>query len=985
MSIYGLSAQVDTVVTSTGELGSLGGDFEFVYETGQIVSFPRLAITGEILYYAPLVTTDSVPSATISATAATVYANIVFNGWYETVSSQGFQICADGTFTSNVQTVLVIPEQSYANCTPPCAHNSFQHTFTDLTPGSTYYVRAFATNQSGTAYGSVLSFKTLAILPTISVNTSVIDVTSSSATVSNGITSDGGAMVTGRGVCWGTDHNPSLSGNHTSDGNGIGNFYSTITGLLPNTTYYVRTYATNSVGTNYGNEVSFTTPCDVVSVTINGNTNICAGTTTTLTATQGYNSYQWSGGQVSGNTTTVSQAGTYSVTVTDAYGCQNSAQVTVSVNALPTVTATANPATICAGQSATLTASGADSYSWDNSLGTGNGKQVTPAKTTIYHVTGTVSATGCTGSGQVTVTVNPTPAVPTLSANANTLCVGNNGSITVTTPTGNGCSYSINGTDFQAGTTFSGLSANTYAVTVKTAQGCTNSAQATVGNSTVTPTVAATANPASVCAGQGATLTASGADSYSWDNSLGTGNGKQVTPATTTTYHVTGTVTATGCTGSGQVTVTVTSCATVPTVTTSTASAITYNSATVAANVTSDGGATVTERGVCWSTNHNPVNTGSHSTSGSGTGSYSVNLTGLSSSTTYYVRAYAINSVGVSYGSEVSFTTAIYNTNKPVAYTNTVSVMHSTSATLSGRYSNSGPAITQVGFYYGTTPESLNSSISGNSITVNADGTFSGTISGLTSGTSYYFKAFASNANGTAYGSVKNFRTLDSETAYNQACPNARTVSDTDGNVYNTVLIGNQCWMRENLRTTRTPGGTEIPVGTNSTYNSLTSLRYYPNGDPSLVNQYGYLYNRYCATQNGISNNSPSGVQGVCPNNWHLPSNTEWETLVTYVSNQYTYAAVALASQKDWQSYTGNNTPGKNPSNNNSTGFSALPAGIYANHGDAYLQRSCFWTTTKNASGYYLQCFIIYSNSNVTTGSAHYSVHWGMSVRCIKD
>ena len=73
------------------------------------------------------------------------------------------------------------------------------------------------------------------------------------------VTADGGATVTARGICWSTSQNPTISGSHTTDGTGTGTFTSNMTGLEPNTTYYVRAYATNSAGTAYGDQVSFTT------------------------------------------------------------------------------------------------------------------------------------------------------------------------------------------------------------------------------------------------------------------------------------------------------------------------------------------------------------------------------------------------------------------------------------------------------------------------------------------------------------------------------------------------------------------------------------------------------------------------------------------------------------------------------------------------------------------------------------------------------
>ena len=95
-------------------------------------------------------------------------------------------------------------------------------------------------------------------LPTVTTNT-ITNITQTTATGGGNVINAGGSTVTARGVCWSTSHNPTVSGNHTTNGTGAGSFTSNITGLTANTTYYVRAYATNNAGTAYGNEVSFTT------------------------------------------------------------------------------------------------------------------------------------------------------------------------------------------------------------------------------------------------------------------------------------------------------------------------------------------------------------------------------------------------------------------------------------------------------------------------------------------------------------------------------------------------------------------------------------------------------------------------------------------------------------------------------------------------------------------------------------------------------
>ncbi len=138
---------------------------------------------------------------------------------------------------------------------------SFTSYITSLNANTTYYSRAYATNGVGTAYGNQINFTTTNIsgsLPTLTT-VSASNVTNNSAVSGGNITSDGGSTVTQRGVCWSTNQNPTIADNITSNGSGSGSFTSSITSINANTTYYVRSYATNGLGTAYGNQINFTT------------------------------------------------------------------------------------------------------------------------------------------------------------------------------------------------------------------------------------------------------------------------------------------------------------------------------------------------------------------------------------------------------------------------------------------------------------------------------------------------------------------------------------------------------------------------------------------------------------------------------------------------------------------------------------------------------------------------------------------------------
>jgi hypothetical protein len=182
----------------------------------------------------------------------------------QTTATSGGTVTSDGGATVTARGVCW---STSSNPTTADSHTSdgsgtgtFISNLNGLTANTLYYVRAYATNSVGTAYGNEVTFSTLPnpVLPTVTT-TAVTNIAQTTATSGGDVTSDGGTTVTARGVCWDTSSNPTTANSHTTDGSGTGTFVSNLTGLTPNTLYYVRAYATNSLGTAYGNEVSFTT------------------------------------------------------------------------------------------------------------------------------------------------------------------------------------------------------------------------------------------------------------------------------------------------------------------------------------------------------------------------------------------------------------------------------------------------------------------------------------------------------------------------------------------------------------------------------------------------------------------------------------------------------------------------------------------------------------------------------------------------------
>jgi len=200
----------------------------------------------------PKVTTTS--TSTISFTSVTSGGNVTAEG--------GVSVTSRGVCWSTALNPTIALTTKTVNGT---GAGSFTSSITGLTPNTLYHVRAYATNSVGTSYGADITLTTLlTALPTVTTS-SVTGIAITTATSGGIVSSDGGASVNFRGVCWSTTPNPTVSlSTKTVDGTGAGAFTSSITGLNANTTYYVRAYATNSVGTAYGTQQTFTTASAVV-------------------------------------------------------------------------------------------------------------------------------------------------------------------------------------------------------------------------------------------------------------------------------------------------------------------------------------------------------------------------------------------------------------------------------------------------------------------------------------------------------------------------------------------------------------------------------------------------------------------------------------------------------------------------------------------------------------------------------------------------
>ena len=321
----------------------------------------------------------------------------------------------------------------------------------------------------------------------------------------------------------------------------------------------------------------------------------------------------------------------------------------------------------------------------------------------------------------------------------------------------------------------------------------------------------------------------------------------------------------------------------------------------------------------------------------------------------------------------------------PTVTTNPVTNIGATSATVGGMVtSDGGENVFDRGICYST---SSLPTISDNCIHIGqGTGSFLDTVYGLLQETTYYVRAYATNSEGTAYGNEASFTTTP------LIC-GVSTLTDIDGNVYNTIQIGNQCWMKENLRTKKYANGTPISQGS-STTSTTTAYWNYPTDSSSNMSTYGLLYNwKAVMGSSSSSSANPSGVQGICPTGWHMPSDAEWKQMEMAVGMSQSDAdntgwrgdiAARLCGNTGWTSSSNDNAAGNtSAAGRNSSGFSALPAGYYLGGYGNFGYGANFWSSTEASSTDAYSRYLNYVTSGVYRNGS--SKKYGYSVRCLKD
>jgi uncharacterized protein (TIGR02145 family) len=909
---------------STNYIGTGYGN-EVVFTSGQSITTPILTTT---------------PVTNISQTSATSGGEVIFDG--------GIDVTARGVCWSTSPN----PTITGSHTSDGTGSGVFISQLTDLSGGTLYFIRAYATNIVGTSYGNELTFTTLS-LPNV-ITTIATNIAQFSATSGGIVTTDGGDFVSARGVCWSLTPNPNITGNHTVDGTGTGTFVSSITGLNEDSLYYYRAYATNSLGTAYGNEYFFSTltfasvtttavvSVTMTSVTSGGNVIDDGGTSVTArgvcfniaanpTIADFYTIDGAGLGIFISNISGLASGTLYYVRAyaTNSIGTSYGNELTFTTLSLPSVTTTeANLITqTTASSGGNVTSDGGAEVTergvcWSTtqnptianthtSDGTGMGSFISNitalAPNTIYYIRAYATNNAGTAYGNefnfTTVGQQPCPGIPTVLYDGktyNTIQIGTQCWFKENLNTGT----FIENTQWQDyyNNTIEKYCYNNLESNCEIYGGLyswdemmqNNVVEGTKGICPVGWHLPSNTEWTTLSSFLGGNIVAGGklketgtlhwnspnagaTDEYGF-TSLPGGHGLPGGPewfgyindlgfwwtSSDYIYYFMGsgsTSMSSFNAGYGY------DCYSarcikdiLPTLNTTTVSNIAHYSATSGGEIILENNSSVTSRGVCWSTSLYPTITNDHTEDGSGIGVFTSNLTGLLSNTTYYVRAYATNNEGTSYGNQFSF------------------------ITLKG-----------------------------------------------------------------------------------QPCPGIPSVQ-YEGKIYNTVLIGTQCWLKENLNV-----GTRIESTQNQNPANGIIEKYCMFDLESYCDVYGGLYQ----WNEMMQGSTVPGAQGICPPGWHIPSNPEWVALFNFCGGEEVAGGVLKET-----GYTHWLYPNWGASDLH--GFSALPDGYVNSYPDFNITFGHYWTSTESSTTTAIQ----WDMENWVPFVQIWSISklsGGLEVRCIKD
>ncbi len=434
---------------------------------------------------------------------------------------------------------------------------------------------------------------------------------------------------------------------------------------------------------------------------------------------------------------------------------------------------------------------------------------------------------------------------------------------------------------------------------------------------------------------------------------------------------------------------------TLPSIYTSNVTDISYTSASISGNVTDDGNAEVTERGIVYSKTQNPTTSNTKKRNGSGTGSFTCNLTDLQDGVTYYVRAYATNLKGTAYGEELSFTTLVITL--PTVSTIIATNVSDKSAIVEGCVTNDGGGnITERGIVYSTTPEPTTAN--GKVTKGTGSGTFSCNLTNLQEATTYYARAYAINIRGVSYGEQVSFKTKFTK---GFSISNSKQVYFSFGNLQ--YHPANKKWrFAEN----QTDYIGDANSNSSSTYDGWldlfgwsTSATYYGVSTSTSISDYSGSFVDWGT--NKIGNDAPNtwrtlsydewnylldarpnasslrgvaqvnGVNGLIflPDNWTCPSGVTFKSGFHYNSDVDYYAAYQTFTAEQWSKLE-------------SAGAVFLPAAgeCIGSNVDYVQDLGCYWSASEY-SGY--ASYLRFGSDGA--GMSYNSRGFGRSVRLVKD